>query len=218
MVKKVFNKKKKNQSKKKQFESHVIEPSKQYDKEEEPSWYHYLIVLLIFALIIGSIYFPFGFLDKPNEPTGTAKKFPYEYKVKNITYNIEFNNPIDQIESSNIYIQPNKLDVLNTIEFIFSLDKYNGTDNGYVAISATKIANLFKVVYKFSYDANKNFKQFNSFNCQNATTKNKVITFNPYSNENAVYFTNNSCIEVNAKSAKDMLLVSDAFIYSMIKN
>jgi len=187
--------------------------------DNEPSWYHYVIVLLFFGSVFWVVWFAFSFYDEQpidihNSSNVVLHKYPYV--VGNVTYNIYFQNSVDEIESMDFVVEPNKLDVLNTRRFVMSFMDYNGADNGEVTKSSTKVISFLKNVYRFKFDKD-SFKMINESNCSTSSINYKVVLFNPYSNVTGVFYNNsNGCIEFLADSPDKIVSLSDKFIYDVI--
>jgi hypothetical protein len=190
---------------------------KKIDKEEEPSWYHYIIVIALFALIIYTGVLIFDYFDEGNKPQDGVKTedYYYKYKVGNITYNIEFTEPVTNISNLRYWSPITKEDLWNTADIKFSFNEYNGTDNGYVSISSIKLRRFLDNVFYFSFEEG-DFVKYNETNCSHSTFANRVFTFNPYSEREGVFVDENGCVIFEAKSAKEFPRVVDKFIYDII--
>lgn len=192
------------------------------ESDEEPSWYHYVIVLLVLFGIIGLLYGGFEIYDKyysaPNQEIGNmSTTYNYPYKVGNITYNIQMNYPIETIKNFTYPLEVSKYDILNSIELIMTFKEYNGTDNGKVTIAGSKLTTFFKRVYHFSFEPEVNFKTFNETTCLNSTKQNKVIIYDIYSNKSGVFYDKDSgCIEIQAQNAEEIIKITDYFMYNLI--
>lgn len=192
-------------------------------QDDEPSWYHYLIVLLIMAAII---FIPWGIYTlyensidtdlniSNNNSNLVLTKFPY--KKGNITYNLYFHNSILEIEGMNFPVQVNKLDLLNTQNFIMAFDIYNGTDNGEVTRGSTKMTSFLSTVYRFKFGEN-SFVRINQTNCENSTLNMKVITYNPYSNREGIFYNqSNGCIQFETNEPTHIVDLVDNLIYGVV--
>lgn len=192
-------------------------------KDDTPSLYHYLIVILVFFGLFYGIYFMVNLTSMNSEilitPNSTEIQFePYIYKhiVENNTYNLQFHTPIEDLENNNLLIEINKYDLLNSERIIFSFYNYNGTDNKFVSTSSVKLMKLFRYLFNFDFDAN-DFKLYNESNCSTSTLNEKVILFNPYSDISGIYYDSSSgCIEINAKTPTAIVSVTDIFIYTLV--
>ena len=197
-------------------------------KDDEPSWYHYVIVLIVFGLVIYGGYYGFNYIDStyakpinivPEDDfglNGSLVLTKYPYKVGNVTYNIYFHDEVDNIALYDFVVEPSKIDILNTAEFILSFDVYNGTDNGEVTKASTKFVSFVKMVYRFEFDL-ESFVMHNESSCSTSSLKYKVVEFDPNSNETGVFFDEKTgCVKFLAENPKDMVKLSDKFIYDMI--
>lgn len=195
-------------------------------KDDEPSWYHYLIVIVVFILVGSGIYYTYDFienfgevdipLDNLTNITKPAELFNYPYKVGNVTYNIKFHNSIEDIESMDYIIEPNRMDILNTISIDMSFYDYNGTDNGQVSTGSTTLLSFLKLVYHFNFDA-ESFKMYNETNCSDSSMRDKIIMFNPYVNQTGVFMDDNGCIEILSDEPAKIVDLVDKFIYTLVK-
>jgi len=202
------------------------------NQDDEPSWYHYIIVFMIFASIFGVFYLGYYFFyeDQSNignltgmNNTSLDNNSPvvltkYPFVQGNITYNLFFHNTIDEIEAMNFPVQVDKLDLLNTRSFIMAFDNYNGTDNGEVARGSTKLVSFFSLVYTFEFN-NESFVRTDVIDCSNSTLSEKVITFNPYSERVGVFYNQtNGCISFETDNPKDVVDLVDKLIYGVVKD
>lgn len=187
--------------------------------EEVPSWYHYAIVFAVIVGFFGLVYFGFNYYESKNvhQLDNLLKTYEYKYKVGNVTYNIAFHYPIEDIETFNYPIVPTKQDLINSINFTFVFKEYNGTDNGKVTVASTKFLRFLRYVYGYRFDED-NFKRFNETSCEDSKPKQKVVIFDPYKNVTIVnYNPENGCIEFDAKSPEDLVKLTDLFIYTLTK-
>lgn len=192
-------------------------------ENDEPSWYHYIIVLGIFVGIFLFAYFGYNFYhsiqDNTEVDTGfnSARTYLYEHKVRNITYNLRFHYPVEEFDKVEYTYELSKLDLLNTREFIFSLDEYNGTDNGMVTVGTTFFISFLKTVYRFTFEE-ENFKKFENFTCENSTKSEKVVTYDPYSNETGIFYNkDNGCIQIKATNSEEAIFLTEKFVYEVVK-
>ena len=196
------------------------------EDDGEPSWYHYVIVLMIFASVFGVLYLGYYFfadeslgnnvvIDSNNSPVVLTK---YPYVRGNVTYNLYFHNTIDEIEAMNFTNEVDKIDLLNTLSFVMAFDDYNGTDNGEVARGSTKLVSFFSLVYTFKFD-NESFVKTTELNCSNSTFQKKVIMFNPYSDREGIFLNQtNGCIVFETQRAEDMVNLVDKLIYEVVQD
>ena len=208
---------KKNLSKKPEKKEEVVK--KEPVEDDEPSWYHYLtIILVIIGLFVGA-YFIFEYVDSRSDAdVGTGnKQYLYEHKVGKITYNIYFTVPISELEKLSYPVEVTERDLFNTASVRLSFQEYNGTDNGYVSVSAIKLRRFLDTVYHFSFEQ-ENFAQFNETNCTNSTNLNRIVTFDPYQNTTGVFVEEDSgCITFATQEADEMRVLVDYFIYETIR-
>lgn len=212
---------KKKVSKGKVEETKVIRSS--FKKDDEPDWYHYLIVVLFFAAVIAGIYYGISYYDKTQREAAALNNsngsslilYNYPYKVGNVTYNIKFHSPVDEIVDMDYVVEPTKIDVLNTRNFRMVFLEYNGTDNGEVAKGSTMVLSFLKNVYRYKFD-NESFAMIGDVNCSDSTVNEKVIVFDPYRNETGVFIDDNGCIEFVSNDSKVMIDLADKFVYNII--
>lgn len=187
--------------------------------DDEPSWYHYLLVFVIMGLIFLGIYGIYYFVEGKNfsEPINNQSVLiKYPYKVGNITYNLYFENSFEELENMDVEFNLNKLDLLNTQTFTMSFLEYNGTDNGQVSKGSTKLVSFLRLVYNFKFDEG-SFVMHNVTNCTSSSLENKVIVFNPYSDKEGVFYNStNGCIEFLTYNATHTVDLVDKFMYEII--
>lgn len=195
--------------------------SKKKVEDDEPSWYHYVIVLLVIFGVFGVLYFVFEVYDSNSKVSGKddlddfAKTYNYPYKVGNVTYNIKFDYPVDEIVQGEVLIEPTKLDLLNTVRMHMVFYEYNGTDNGKVTVAATKFYSFFSNVYHMGFGEN---MMINESSCENSSLKDKVVVFDIYSDRTGVFYDeNNGCVRVESEKVEDFVLVLDSLLYSLVK-
>lgn len=191
--------------------------------EEQPSWFHYVIIVGVLAIILFGIYLVFEINDRNSTPdiNQTANEsdvYIYKYTQGNITYNIELNAPLADLEKYNFTIEPTKYDVLNTVNFKFSFDTYNGTDNGQVSLSAIKLRRFLDKIYFFNFDANKSFVKTDEITCENSTQSRRVVLFQPRSNESGVFIEDNGCFVVRSTQPNLMPFVIDDFMVTILES
>lgn len=188
---------------------------------DEPSWYHYLIVFLVILGVFGVFYYGVEIYGKTFDSNSSdkddlRKSYIHEYVVDGKTYNLEFQHTFDEIEKFNYSIEVNKYDLLNSKNITLSFGEYNGTDNKPVAIVSVKIMRFLKYVYGVEFGEN-NFNTLDGVSCKNSTLEEKVMTFNPYANESGVYYnTTTGCVEIKATSPDKFVGVGDTFLYTLI--
>ncbi|MFW6026284.1 MAG: hypothetical protein ACOC16_00480 [Nanoarchaeota archaeon] len=185
--------------------------------EQEPSWYHYILVILVFLCVFGILYLGYYLFieDDTNNLENQSMLHKVPYKVGNITYNLYFESSIKNLEDMDYIIEPTRINLLNTLSFKMSFLEYNNTDNGQVSKGSTKLTSFLKYVHlqKFTQDS---FVKYNVTNCSDSTIRNKIIVFNPYSDKNGVFYDQKSgCIEFLTNDPKKMIDLTDKFIYEM---
>jgi len=190
------------------------------DEDDEPSWYHYLIVILIFVgifFVFYGIYYIYEISTNSNSSIGDNVLYMYPYKVGNITYNIYFEKPLQDIKNDNYIVEPSKYDMLNTVSYTLVFMDYNGTDNGEIAKASTKLVSFLKTVYTFSF-YNESFIKYPELTCDNSTLTDKIIIFNPYSEKTGIYYnTSNGCIEfLSENNASVMVNLLDKMMYNLV--
>lgn len=189
------------------------------EKSPEPAWYHYLIVLVVLGIIfVGVPYYIYNFTeDEETGPNISRDIYNYEYKQGNITYNLKFDNTLEQINSMQAPIQLKPYHVLNTVDIKYSFMDYNGTDNGKVTRVSTKLKNFLKLVYHFQFDDN-DVHRYSNLNCTNSTHEKRVVVFNPYANKTGVYLDNdNGCVRILSSNVSNYVLLGDKLLYSLTK-
>ena len=215
-------KKKEKSTKKEKVENTDIKE----ETSEEPSWYHYLIVIGVIVGIFFVFYIGFEVYENLNSNNSNpnfsgnstySQTFKYPYKVGNITYNLNFYYTTDQLDSFNYTIEPNKLDILNSRNFTFVFKEYNGTDNGRVGLASTKLMRFLRIVYKFDFNP-ENFVNYGNYSCLNSTRSNKIIVFDPYKESTGVFFNRTSgCINIDGVDADQLVATTDKFMYELTK-
>ncbi|MCA9496184.1 MAG: hypothetical protein KC589_04535 [Nanoarchaeota archaeon] len=189
------------------------------DEDSQPSWYHYVIIFIVLGGIFAIFYYGFEFYsgvsEDKNESNLLIDLYNYPYVVGKNTYNIKFHYPIDELDKADYPIEVNKYDMLNTLNITRVFLEYNGTDNGKVIIAASKLYSFFNKVFHVSFAES---QSINSTSCVNSTINAKVMVFDVYANKTGVFYNKeNGCIEILAEKPEDLVLVSDKFIYEMIK-
>ena len=192
-------------------------PSSKEKPDDEPSWYHYLIVIIVIGAIFGLAYGGYYFFTE-NDTNNFENKtmlYKYPYKVGNVTYNLHFESSLEDLSNMKYTIEPQKIDILNTINFRLSFMQYNGTDNGEVSKGSTKLASFLRHVHHYKF-TNESFVNYNKTNCSSSTKRNKVIVFDPYSETNGVFYNEtNGCIRFSTNDPQKMVDITDKFIYDM---
>lgn len=196
--------------------------SKNISKNEEPSWYHYIIVILVLISIIFLIYYISSYFNSNssqlNFNNNVTQTYNYKKVVGNITYNIQFHSPIIDIQNSNLSVEVSKYDILNSHNILFSFMQYNGTENQYITISSVKLMKFFKYFYNYDFET-KDFVLFNETNCSSSNIRNKVVVFNPYSNKEGVFYDKKTgCVNIESFTPKRIVFVNDVFMFRLINS
>lgn len=196
--------------------------AKKEKENESPSWYHYVIVLGVFFLIGFVVYIGFEIYDKYSNPDikdvfEDNSKLIYEYQREGVTYNLELDNSVETLERLNFSIQTQKIDILNTIDIIFSFDTYNGTDNGYVTRSSVKLKRFLDVVYFFQFDQG-DFTTLDNLTCINSTKNNRIVTFTINSTRSGVFEDENGCLSFESTTPQELPAVVDTFMIHIVED
>ena len=201
-----------------QLSKDIIRKIEKKNHEDEPRWYHYLIVSLCFiALFIGFYLILDYFETESPNPNINVELYMYHFKVGERNGSIQFYTPIKKIEDLDYPIKVSKYDFLNSKRIILSFMEYNGTDNGEVTLVSGRLAPFIKHVYSFDLDPYEDIKHINESNCSTSTLDEKVVTFNPYSDRNGVFYNeSNGCIEFLTDDATKMKELGDKFFYTLI--
>ncbi len=192
------------------------------ESDSEPSWYHYASILAIILVVFGLLYIGFEIFYENSNPQlilNQNKTYTYPFKIGNVTYNIEFASPIEEVQNSNYPIEFDRMSILNTINFKMAFDNYsqnNGTDNGKVAQAASKLTSYLKNLYNMKFSTN-SFVMLDELNCSNSTNRNKIITFSPYEQTAGAFMDENGCIEIKARNATEIMYVVDKIMLDLIK-
>ena len=187
-------------------------------KDEEPRWYHYTIVSLIFILFFAGAYFALNhFEDKVSGPKTKLVLYDYYFEEGGREGKIQFYTPVDEIEDLDFIIAVSKFDLLNSEEIYFSFFEYNGTDNGEVVRTSGRLVPFLRKVYRYNVDIDKHIVKAANFSCLNSTPNIRVIEFNPYSDKNGVFYDSSTgCIEFLTDDPKKMGPLGDKFFYTLI--
>ncbi len=214
----MVNKKKKKENKleKNNINPKVKHKTKKIKSQEEDiqvEWYYYFIVfLIIFSIIFGGYYLLSLILEGKEIKNDNISFYNYKYKVGNVTYNIEFRYPIKELEKNLSEIPSVRLKFLNSIKVVFSFDEYNKSDNGRVTVASLQLMQIIKEVFKTNVVANST----SVLDCPNATLKNKIVTFNPYSEKNVVYWENPYCLRINATNSSNLIYMTNRVMFKAI--
>jgi hypothetical protein len=141
----------------------------------------------------------------------------YDYIEGNVSYKIQFNSPPSDIEKFDYVVEPDRLDVLNTVTFKISLMNYTGDDNALVGQPSAKLLSFLKRVYHFNIEF-EDVVFYEDFNCVNSTKRDKVITFDVNASKTGVFFDEtNGCVEFLTNDSKEIPNLVDKFIYTLIQ-
>lgn len=211
--------KKQEKKQKSQKKVEKVKPQIQEEEEAEPKLIHYIIVVAILFGIFGIIWAGFEIYDnqtkQPLQNATIQEKYIYKHIIGNVTYNIEFSYPIEEIEKIDYPIEIDRLTMLNKLSLTRVFLDYNGTDNGQVVIMASKFRSFFKGVYHISF---RDEQKIENFNCSNSTIQHSAVVLNPYSDRNGVYYNQtNGCINVETTDITQFVILGDKIIYEMIK-
>jgi len=200
--------------------SSVLVEKKSKSDSKEPSWYHYLIVIIIFGLIFMGIYY----ITNPsnsspiivNNNVTKMQTYKYVHEENGKTYNFEFHSPVVELNSYKVPVGVTKYDLLNSKSITFSFLNYSTSDNKFISISSVKMMRLLKYYFNFNFNKN-NFQMSSNFSCLNSTLENKVLTFNPYRNSTGVFYNKtNGCINIYSNSSRGVLKVTDKFLLDLV--
>jgi hypothetical protein len=209
----------KKNSKIKKGEPKVVEDKVEVD--EEPSWYHYVIVLLVFFAIVYGVFFLYHFFtvqsyeDVKNSEEYVAKYY-YKHKIGNVTYNIQITLPEEDILNLKYHNDISHFDLLNSYKYTFLFENYTGGDNGFVTISSIKLRRFLSTIYFANFN-NESFKEVPEISCKNSTFSKRVITFRVNQNVSGIFEDENGCIIFSSRSAKELPLVVDYALLSVLK-
>ena len=198
------------------------EIKKKDESDDEPRLYHYAVVILIIVGIFFGMYFSFNLYSQyfggdEVENVNGSTLYMYSHKIANVTYNLKFHSPVSDFESSNLITEPEKIDVLNTRELIFTFKEYNGSDNGKVTVTSGFLLSFFRNVYAFSFNPEENVKLFNESNCNTSNKSYKVVIFDPYSEREGVFYNEtNGCITIESQTPERLIFVGEKFAYDIL--
>ena len=224
--KQIDNKKPNNE--KKEETKNLDKDTKSQDKKEhienndEPSWYHYLIVFGVVALIFFGLWVAFEVYSSTQEPDRDVEADPnstyiYEHKVDGVTYNIHLSAPVRELERYDFIVEPDVYDVLNTITFRYGFDEYNQSDNGHVSVASIKLTRFLSTVYNYNFDSEESFKTTDELNCTHSTPQHRVIEYKPRANKSGVFIGENDCIVFKAEQPNLLPFITDYFIIHILE-
>ncbi|MFW5704656.1 MAG: hypothetical protein ACOCXG_02325 [Nanoarchaeota archaeon] len=183
-------------------------------KDDEPSWYHYVIVLLVLAGVIFGVYYLGNlFFEEETGPGTTMETYPYVYTVGNVNYNIIFNSPVEVLNSSDLFVPIEKSELFQTQRFVFS---YTPEANvARVGQASIKLKRFLGSVFSFQFTP-ESFKTTDEINCSNSTLKQRVILFDVGSQENSIEVEDNGCIIFNSVDENSTMFLVDKFIWEIV--
>jgi len=227
---------------KEEISEEIIDEDKKLNVDDEPSWYHYVIVLLVFILVFFGVYYLFianpdsialnetssgnvTILDENgtainvslNELDVFSNSYSFESTLEDgSNINLGLNFPISELNSFEIPLELSKFDLLNSDSISFSYMTYEDPiDNFIVTKSSIKFMRFLMHVYdvKFLKDSFSNTK---IMNCSTSSVENKVFIFNPYLETSGIFYNETSgCIIVGSDSANGILKVLDKYMYNL---
>ncbi len=200
------------------------EKSKEVKKEnsEEPSWYHYLIVSVVFLLLFVGLYYLIIYFHEPraiilNQNITKIPVYNYTKIVDGKKYNFEFQTPIYDLKKSNMTDQVSKFTILNSKRIIFSFLNYSKSDNRFISTSSVKMMRMLKYYFNFNFNQD-DFQMASNYSCANSTLDDKVLTFNPYMNKTGIFYNKtNGCIQIFSNSSRGVLRATDKFLWDLIQ-
>lgn len=189
------------------------------EEDDSPSLVHYLIVLgaivgTILLLYVGfEVYDSFQTKEDLNLDE-LRSSYIYDHKVGNVTYQVKFSYPFEELESLNYTFDINELDVLNTLSYSLVFHNYSGIDNGYVSVAASKFLVSLKQIYYIGFG---DIVEYGNLTCANSTKQRPIVIFEPNENISGIFQDEGSyCIHVKSQGAQEMPKVVDSFIYSLL--
>jgi len=190
-------------------------------KDDEPSWYHYVIILAVIALVFFGIMFLIE-MGKPEMKINGEKEglfYKYEYNFSNRMYNVYFRTDEMTLIETQIPIELSLDEMLNSRNISMLFVNYNGTDNGKVGIGASFLTSFLTGVHNMNFARIESVNE-SEFNCNNSTIDSKIILFKPYSKREGIFYNlENGCIEFETYQANRTLLLTEKFVYyNIIEN
>lgn len=198
--------------------------TKKNNSDDEPTLFHYSVVLFVMFLIFGLFYIGFEYYDNKtndgaiNNPNLNIKLYKYPFKVNNVDYSIQFYNPVSDLEKSTLNIGISKDELLSTddFKFIFSSDL---SSNGEVIKVSGRLFPFLKNVYRFPLNTQTDIITSDNLTCENSTIGTKLIFFNSNSSINEVTYDNsNGCITFKTTKPELMGTLGDKFFLEIINN
>jgi hypothetical protein len=197
---------------------------KKFESDNEPTLFHYTIVLLILGTVFGILYMGFEFYDEKtnegaiNNPNLKIKLYKYPFIVDGNTYSIQFYNPISDLEKSDLKIGITKDELLSTQNFKFIFSS-NSSSNGEVVKISGRLFPFLKNVYMFPLNSQKDIISSNNLTCKNSTIDTKLIFFNSNSTTNELVYDNlTGCIIFKTTNSNLMGTLGDKFFLDIINS
>jgi hypothetical protein len=197
---------------------------KKIDSDNEPTLFHYTIVLLILGAIFAIIYVGFEYYDEKtndgaiNNPNLKIKLYKYPFIVNGNDYSIQFYNPISDLEKSDLKIGITKGELLSTQDFKFIFSS-NSSSNGEVVKVSGRLFPFLKNVYMFPLNYQEDIISSNNLTCVNSTLDTKLIFFNSNSTTNELVYDNlTGCIIFKTTDSKLMGALGDKFFLEIINS
>jgi len=181
------------------------------DSENKFVYYLMLVITIISILFISFVIFLYIQHKDTNVYKGVIF-YKYQYKEGNITYNLEFRYPPQELAKNLSMIPEVKYNLENTVNVTFSFGKYKLRDNANISVAAVSLAQIVKTILHTSVKAT----NLSQFNCSTANRLNKVITFNPYAKKDVVYWETPYCLRINGTSSGDIVYLSNLVIYKIL--
>ena len=188
------------------------------DNDEEPSWYHYLIVLVVIAVIIFGIMFLIN-LGNPDETIKGEKNglfYTFKYNYDGTDYNIHFRTDEMTLINEDLLIEPTLEDILNSNNLTMMFYNINGTDNSQLTIGSSFLTSFLTGVHNMKF-ADFVSVEKEDFNCNGSTLGNKFILIDPSSNREGIFYNKtNGCIQFETYNASRTILLTEKFVYNSI--
>ncbi len=188
---------------------------------DEPSWYHYLIVIMIFIGILFGLSQLITYLDSDAINSSSSvivkneSKFYYDFEVRGKNVSVEFSNSKEYLNNLSIPIEISKIDLMNSKEIYFSFSNYSEEDNYDMTVNQYKLGLFMRSLLQLRVDGSHRVST-NIVNCSNSTEAIKVIEFLPYQNISGVFFDGIGCIQIKSKSVSSFIDVEDKMLLSFL--
>ena len=184
--------------------------------EEEPKWYHYVIVLSIIAAIVGVFYLSYQiFFDKKCHFSGSLidyYKLEYKNEQGESKYYCSWHTK-STLENFKLHYEINLPDLLNAENLIYTRNLEDENSKG--DLKHSQLNTQTQITFNYGIKTLTDEK-YQSYTCKNSTKKNKVVHFKK-SNKTGVYYNKqNGCISFEAKNISQMPLIVEKIIYELI--